>query len=700
MNFWRFNNDNPALGMAIQGSYDPIMVGLSIIIACFAGITTLALADRMTASPSRSAKAWWQLGGAVALGFGIWSMHFTGMLAFKLPDHPEIQYDTGLTLISLIPAMAGSMAALYFIAQTSTQGLRLQLCSLALAIGIATMHYTGMEAMKMPGLRYDFTLFVTSIVVAHLLAMTALSVRAYLRAKKRLPENVVNYISGAIIGISVAGTHYTAMEAARFYAIDDGHTVHSVVSNADLAASIGLFAGVILGLSIIAAWIDRQVGFQRLLNLEKMAHTDALTGLPNRVLYESQLEEALEKNQRQGDNLALMYFDLNKFKPINDTYGHAAGDLLLREFGSRLKSCLRERDLAARLGGDEFAALLRGFSKLEDVALVAERILDSLAQPVRINRLELHLSVSIGISLCPDDAQTKDELIQMADEAMYRAKAGKLGYCFAGYQLSRLSEEYQHVAATITQALENSEITLLYQPILDIQTGKIIAVEAFSRFPNQHTQSPLEFFELAERRGKTRELSDLVLRAVCRQASQWQKDGIEFGRICVNISDTQTRHPDFFKCLLGIMQQFSVPGKRLELELSASCFKSPNDAIRSQIIAAKARGVTITLDEADADALQAISEYPLQKVKISRRLIAESANSTKARALIKTIATLSLELGYELTCGGIETEEQLRRATEVGCSSGQGYFFYRPMTADLIASKLAALASTHLKNEQ
>ena len=241
--------------------------------------------------------------------------------------------------------------------------------------------------------------------------------------------------------------------------------------------------------------------------------------------------------------------------------------------------------------------------------------------------------------------------------------------------------------------MERSEITLLYQPILDLDSRKIIAVEAFARLPQQATQSPLEFFELAERRGQTRELSDLVLRAVCRQASQWLKDGIHFGRICVNVSDAQTRHPDFAKCLLGIMQQFSVPGERLELELRASCFKPPNAIIHSQIVAASARGVTITLDGADAHALPVISECPVNKVKISRHLIQQSTTSTTARAVLKAIATLSLEMGYELAGSGIETPEQLEQLLAAGCRTGQGYLLYRPMTADLFASKLAALAT-------
>lgn len=289
MAFWRFDTTDPVLGPLMQGSYDPLLVGLSIIIAAFAGVTALALADRMTATADSSTKAWWHLGGAVAMGCGIWSMHFTGMLAFTLPGHPEIKYDAGLTLLSLFPAIIGSAAALYFIARTQVHGLQLQFCALLVASGIGTMHYTGMEAMRMEGLRYDPLLFVLSIVVAHILALAALSIRSYLRRLRTLPENGVSIVAGTIMGFAVTGMHYTAMGASLFYEIPGAHMEGSAFSDASLAASISAFAGVILGLSVIAAWIDRQIGFQRLLHLEKMAHTDALTDLPNRVLFQDQL---------------------------------------------------------------------------------------------------------------------------------------------------------------------------------------------------------------------------------------------------------------------------------------------------------------------------------------------------------------------------------------------------------------------------
>ena len=176
MTFWRFNDEGASLGAALQGSYDPLLVGLSVVIACFAGITALALADRMTASPSRAARIGWQIAGAIALGLGIWTMHFTGMLAFRLAGHPEMQYDAGLTALSLIPAIIGSLATLHLVAQARIRHLHLQLCALALAGGVGTMHYTGMEAMNMPGLRYDATLFAASNVMTYLLAMIVLRI--------------------------------------------------------------------------------------------------------------------------------------------------------------------------------------------------------------------------------------------------------------------------------------------------------------------------------------------------------------------------------------------------------------------------------------------------------------------------------------------------------------------------------------------
>lgn len=688
MNFWRFNTGDPALGHLMQGQNDLLLVSLSVVIACFAGVTALALADRITAAREPSTRAWWLTGGAVALACGIWSMHFTGMLAFELPGHDHGGYDAGITLMSLFPAILGSMAALHFIADTTTRGWRLQLGSLLLASGIGTMHYTGMEAMRMPGLRYDFGLFVLSILVAHVLAMAALSIRVKLRNMKAMPENAVSYFAGPVVGLSIAGMHYTAMKAAQFYHIDDATSLGTFLTDGSMAASIGLFAAVILVLSLVATWIDRQVGFQRLLQLERMAHTDALTGLPNRVMFDNQLETALAQNRRQDQDrgLAVFYFDLNKFKPINDTYGHAAGDLLLREFANRLHGCLRQDDLAARVGGDEFVALCRNMRDPESAVRMAERILKALKTPVKLNRLELTLSASIGISLFPNDGSSAEELKTKADEAMYRAKTGGLGYCLAGNHVNRSVEDYQRASQAILDAMEASDVHVLYQPQIDLHSGAISGLEALVRCGNSKSVTASEFVSLTDNNGLSSQLSGLVLKAVCQQAKAWLDKGIDVGKVAINVSPAQFSHPEFAKQTKSILQQSSLPAAQLELEVRHSDLANKKPDLLQQLELLANMGVGLTLDNVDNLSLDRISDLPFQRLKIGRDLIAQSSTAVSAVAKIRAIAALANALNLELCCSGVETEAEKDLLVDVGCGTAQGYYFYKPTSADIIAS--------------
>lgn len=688
MDFWRFSTDLANTHQLLEGSHDITLVGLSIVIACFAGITSLSLADRITASTETSSKVWWHLGGAIALACGIWAMHFTGMIAFSLPGH-QMNYSAEITAASIIPAIIGSIAALYFIARNHVRGWRLQISALTLAIGIGTMHYAGMEAMEMPGLRYDVSLFAISILVAYLLSLAALTVRGRLRTMQSFSENIVNFIAGSVIGLSIAGMHYTAMSASEFYVVETVHTHGAALSDGSLATTVAIFAGIILGLSSLATWIDRQVGFQRLMHLQEMAHTDPLTALPNRALFEQQVDVALQHSERHGDRVAILYFDLNKFKPINDNYGHAAGDLLLREFAVRLQKVLRKEDLPARLGGDEFAALLRNFGNPEDLAQTASRILDAMSVPVKSGRLQLPLSVSIGISMCPDDGTSQQELLHAADEAMYRAKANELGYSFSSESLSDGLHAPASAAENLQAALDRAEITLLYQPCIELETRLPAGVKALARWPAEQRLSESKIAALAEGRGVGQELGDLVLRAVCKQAHDWRIAGLKFGKVAFAVNDAQLNHSEFSKSLKGILQEFDVPASDLEIEVSASSVRDSQKHAREELVKVADLGVTVTLDNVDADtSLHLLGEAPIQKIKFSREMVAQAAISDKAFAQMRTIATLSKELGYEIEGNGVQTEEQLERLLMAGASAAQGYLFSKPVSADVLATSL------------
>ena len=428
MEFWRFDTSDPTLGPLLESTYDPVLVTLSIAIACFAGLTALMLADRMVASPSPTSKTWWHLGGAVAMGCGIWAMHFSAMLAFSVEGHEHMEYTLSLTVLSLVPAMLGSGAALHFMAHPSLKVHQLLVGALLMAVGIGSMHYIGMEAMRMDGLRYDVLFFVLSIVVAFLLALAALYLHFRVRSLPAFSESGMTLVAGVFMGFAVAGMHYTAMGASRFYRTPVTTAHDSLLSHGGMAATIGGFAGLILGLSLLASWVDRQKAIQRM--LEHLANTDALTGLPNRMLFRRRLGLALSHSQRQGTRLAVMFMDLNDFKTINDSLGHAAGDRVLQEFARRLTGPVRGDDMVARFGGDEFIILIQDLTMPEDAVQTAERLLRAMEVPIEFDDWKLHTQASIGISIYPNDSERADELIQQADAAMYRAKRHGYGYHF------------------------------------------------------------------------------------------------------------------------------------------------------------------------------------------------------------------------------------------------------------------------------
>lgn len=698
MNFWRFDTTDPSLGRVLEGTYDPLLVALSIVIACFAGVTALALADRMTASVDSSTKAWWHLGGAVAMGCGIWSMHFTAMLAFSMPEHSAVSYDAGLTLISLFPAIIGSAAALYFIARTQVEGLQLQLCALLMAVGIGTMHYTGMEAMRMEGLRYDFGLFVLSIVVAHLLALTALTVRSRLRRLRAWHENVVSGVAGTVMGFAVAGMHYTAMAASRFHEIPDMQMQGSAFSDATLAASIGGFAGLILGLSIMATWIDRQIGFQRLLHLEKMAHTDPLTGLPNRVLFQDQLLAAQEHNRRHRDRFALLFLDLDKFKEINDTLGHGAGDHVLKEVAARIQAALRGEDIVARLGGDEFVVLVRDLEHAEDAVDAAERLLRALEKPIELDKRRVLVGVSVGISICPDDSEHAEELKQQADAAMYRAKADGLGYCFFDESLTDRAMERVRFGSDLREALRQGQLFMLYQPWVDLDSRRWLGLEALARWthPTEGDIPPAVFIPLAERCGLVQQFGEWALRSACRQGREWLDSGLTFERLAVNISTAHFGRQDFVSRLQHILEETGFPAGRLELEMAESCLMDNTAQATERLTEIRDLGVSLAIDDFGTGytSFGYLKDAPIDRLKIDRALTQKLPGSRKDLAIVRAVIDMGSSLEFAVLAKGVEGQEQRNALLKLGCRQGQGFLFARPLTVEAVESALPQHALT------
>ena len=425
----------------MAGNYDFELVALSLIVAVVASYTALELAGRVSQKQGRSSWAW-LIGGAIAMGTGIWSMHFIGMLAFHLPI--ALAYDAAITMLSMVIAVVVSGIALFVVRRPALTRQNITVGATLMGVGISAMHYTGMHAMRMsPPIQYHPPLFMASVIIAIVASLAALWIAFQLRHRHSGLAILAKLGSALVMGLAITGMHYTGMAAAQFapdsicLAVDStGGMKSSALALAIGITTIGILA-ITLGISALdahfAAHTIRLASSLQAANeqLRNLALYDSLTGLPNRMLLDDRMAQAMTRAMRGGQSFALMFVDLDRFKPVNDTHGHGVGDELLKAVAQRLSACVRKADTVARAGGDEFVVVLSEIGDPKDAAMVGGKILDELSRPFFIERHELGISCSIGISVYPADGTDVVTLRANADVAMYHAKRnGRNNYRF------------------------------------------------------------------------------------------------------------------------------------------------------------------------------------------------------------------------------------------------------------------------------
>ena len=417
------------------GSYDIQLVGLSLVVAIIASYTALELAGRVSEKHGTIWSWAWLVGGAVAMGTGIWSMHFIGMLAFHLPV--AIAFDTGITMLSMAIAIVVSGIALFIVRRPALTTRNITIGATLMGVGISAMHYTGMHAMRMsPPIVYKPSLFILSVIIAIVASLVALWIAFHLRHRHSSLAVLAKIGSATIMGLAITGMHYTGMGAAQFApdSVCLAVGIHGGMGTHALAATIGIATISILAITIgvsaldahTAAHTSRVADSLQFANeqLRNLALHDNLTGLPNRTLLNDRMEQALARAERSRASFALMFVDLDNFKPVNDTYGHRIGDDLLRAVGKRLTGSVRKSDTVSRTGGDEFVIVLHEMKETRDAAMISRKVLDELSRPFFIEGIELSISCSIGVSVYPENGRTVAMLLANADTAMYQAKRG------------------------------------------------------------------------------------------------------------------------------------------------------------------------------------------------------------------------------------------------------------------------------------
>jgi diguanylate cyclase (GGDEF)-like protein len=412
-----------------------------------------------------------------------------------------------------------------------------------------------------------------------------------------------------------------------------------------------------------------------------MAQHDALTGLPNRVLLRSRLEQQLA-NVRRGENLAVLYLDLDHFKRVNDTLGHALGDALLCGVAERLKQCVRECDLVVRLGGDEFAVVQGVAEQPRGASILAQRIIDSLKEPFDIDSHQIVVGTSVGISVAPTDGVEADDLLKNADMALYRAKAdGRNAFCFFEASMDLRMQERRVLELDLRKAIERQEFELYYQPILNVLSKEVTGFEALLRWqhPTRGMVPPDQFIPLAEEVGLIMPIGEWVLRQACAEATHWP-DHI---MVAVNLSPIQFHSKDLTATVMSAVGSAGLSPKRLELEITEAVLLHDTEIVTRALHELRALGVRIVLDDFGTgySSLSYLQRFPFDKIKIDKNFIQQPASEKNYFAIVQAVISLGRQLGMTTTAEGVETQEQFERLEREGCVEVQGYYFSRPQPA-------------------
>ena len=432
----------------------------------------------------------------------------------------------------------------------------------------------------------------------------------------------------------------------------------------------------------------------------QLAFFDALTGLPNRVLFEDRLAISLSQARRADRGVALLFLDLDKFKIINDTLGHPAGDQVLQRVAERLSACLRESDTAAHWSGDEFTVLLTDLgAEQAEVAqgalMVAEKIRRALAEPLALDAHAVRVTGSLGIALCPWDAATGTDLIRHADTAMYHAKGQGRDACeFFTAEMTLAMRQRLSVETGLRYAIERGELALDYQPQAEAATGRWVGVEALLRWerPDQGRLMPSTFIPLAEENRQILGIGDWVLKEALRQVGAWRAEGLSVPRLAVNVSPVEIRQPDFVERIQAVLKEIGPPGLCLEIEITESVLMEDSEIMHARLRAIRDLGVRLCIDDFGSgySSLRYLKRWPIDIIKIDQSFIRDLTKNSVDRAIVRAILTLAEALGMDVIAEGVETGEQLAILRESGCKSCQGHYFGHPMPAARFAEMLRA----------
>ncbi|MDY0995029.1 bifunctional diguanylate cyclase/phosphodiesterase [Pantoea agglomerans] len=672
-------------------TWDSVLICVSLIVAFIASFTALDTAGRVAVSRGWSARFWLLVGG-IAMGIGVWSMHFIGMLAMMLPM--IMRYDTRLTILSLLVAILASVLAFgQTVGGLHLTRQRLLRGTLILGAGVVVMHYLGMYALLIePQPEWNALLVALSVLIAFAASGLALWLAFHLRQGDH-HLMLMRGLASLVMGIAIAGMHYVGMAAAEF-SHSSMMQPHGV-SNAGLAVWVTLITLTILGITLLSSMLDAQLRAARLatrLNranqeLRQLAMHDNLTTLPNRVMLEQQLDLAIKQAMLNEHRFAVIYMDLDGFKAVNDTWGHHVGDRLLVAVAERLCSQLSNTMLLVRLGGDEF--VLMAECDISAARQLAQKLVKVISSPFELDRYVLHVSLSAGIAIFPLHGRNRQELLFNADAAMYHTKhSGRNGWCLFEPAMSAATQHQLELANDLWEAIEREQMRLFYQPKFCSGGTRLMGFEALLRWqhPQRGLLTPELFLPRAEKTGQIIALGNWVIGEACRQLRIWHSQGHSDWTVSVNLSALQFHQRDLLTILTQTLARYQLPGSALMLEITEAIAMRDPAFSQQRIRELQQAGVSVAIDNFGigyANLLH-LKDLDASELKIDRSFINCLRPGSEDATVVSAMLTLAQSLNLRMVAEGVETEEQQHLLTSLGFDALQGYLLGKPTPADRV----------------
>lgn len=682
-------------------SWDPVLVGISFLVAFIASFVALDSAAKIAAS-NKNAALFWRLAGGATLGIGIWSMHFIGMLAMKMPM--MMHYDFATTAVSLLVAIVTATLSINIAVNGNVLSLkRLCLATAILSSGVVTMHYVGMAALMMQDMiRWNYGLVALSMIIA----VVASGVGLWLAFSLRLNSKgaLINRMTAAVVmGIAIAAMHYTGMSAAEFE--DQGHYMSGGVSELGLSIWVSATTLAILGVMLIISMVDSQLRTNRLtenlqqLNqqLEQQARFDGLTGLANRSQIDLRLEACLQQSQITQTPFALIFMDLDRFKLVNDAWGHHVGDHLLVSVANRISACLSPKMTLARLGGDEFILLVPDANQ-GDIEDLVTRMVECVRRPFYEAGQILQVSLSAGVSLFPQHGKTLQELKLRADTAMYNIKQqGRNGWAIYHSEMVQKAWEGAEFLQDLTQALERDQFELWYQPKYHSASKAIYGFEALLRWrhPAKGILLPEVFLATLENTGLIIPVGYWVIDQACLQLRQWGDQGHSDWSLSINLSAAQFEQYDIYDTVCGALARHGVPPSRLTIELTESTALRNLDRSIEILNDFNRMGITVSIDDFGTgySNMLTLKNLPARELKIDKSFVRDIRDNSKNVKIVATIIDIAHSMNMNVVAEGIETLDQQQLLTSLGCGYLQGFLFSKALPAKEIPLLLTQIES-------